>query len=107
MHRHLGPGLLESSYRACHSHELELRGIQHSTEVVLPLVYKGMQIGKGYVIDLLVEDILIVEVKSVEKILPIHSSQLITYLRLKQASAGLLINFNVETVVSGLKRMLH
>jgi len=107
VHRQLGPGLLESSYHGCLCRELELRGIPHNSQVALPLEYKGIQIAKGYVIDLLIEDSLIVEIKSVDKLLPIHVSQLVTYMRLKSVSAGLLINFNVHTLFHGLKRILH
>jgi GxxExxY protein len=107
VHRQLGPGLLESSYHGCLSRELELRGIPHISEVPLPLEYKGVSISKGYVLDLLIEDALIVEIKSVEKLLPIHASQLMTYMHLKAASAGLLINFNVQTLFHGLKRILR
>ena len=107
VHRQLGPGLLESSYHGCLCRELELRGIPHASEVALPLEYKGVQIRKAYFIDLLIEDALVVEVKSVERLLPIHSAQLMTYMRLKRASAGLLINFNVQTLFHGLKRILR
>jgi GxxExxY protein len=107
VHRQLGPGLLESSYHACLCRELELRGISYQSEVVLPLEYKGVQIAKGYVIDLLIEDSLIVEVKSVDKLLPIHSSQLMTYMRLQSVPSGLLMNFNVHTLFHGLKRILR
>jgi GxxExxY protein len=106
VHRHLGPGLLESSYHACLCRELELREIPHDSHVVLPLEYKGIRIAKGYVIDLLIEDSLIVEIKSVEKLLPIHSAQLMTYLRLQSVPSGLLMNFNVDTLQHGLKRIL-
>src|SRR4051812_1617773 len=87
VHRQLGPGLLESSYHACLCRELELRGIPYQSEVDLPLAYKGVQIAKGYVIDLLIENSVIVEIKSVEKLLPIHSSQLMTYMRLQRVSS--------------------
>jgi GxxExxY protein len=107
VHRQLGPGLLESSYHGCLCRELELRGIPHASEVPLPLEYKGVQIEKGYVIDLLIEDAVIVEIKAVEKLLPIHASQLMTYMQIKRASAGLLINFNVQTLFHGLKRILR
>ncbi len=107
VHRQLGPGLLESSYHACLCRELELREIPHHSEVALPLEYKGLQIAKGYVIDLLIEDSLIVEVKSVEKLLPVHSAQLMTYMRLQRAPSGLLINFNVHTLFHGIKRILR
>jgi GxxExxY protein len=107
VHRHLGPGLLESSYHLCLCRELELREIAHQRQVSLPLRYKGLQIAKGYVIDLLIEDLLIVEIKSVDKLLPIHSSQLMTYMRLQRVSSGLLINFNVHTLFQGIRRILN
>ena len=106
VHRQLGPGLLESSYHACLWHEMGLRGIPYKSEVVLPLTYKGLRLEKGYVIDLLVDEALIIETKSVEKLLPIHVSQLMTYMRLKGVSAGLLMNFNVELLPHGIKRKL-
>jgi GxxExxY protein len=107
VHRQLGPGLLESSYHTCLCRELELRGVPYRSEACLPLEYKGVRISKGYVIDLLIDDALIVEIKSVDKLLPIHGSQLMTYLQLRRISAGLLINFNVQTVHHGLKRILR
>lgn len=107
VHRHLGPGLLESSYHACLCRELELRGIYYRSGVALPLEYRGLLIAKAYMIDLLIEDSLIVEVKSVEKLLPVHSAQLMTYMRLKKAPSGLLINFNVHTLFHGIKRILR
>lgn len=107
MHRHLGPGLLESSYHACLCREFDLRGISYESQVPLPLEYKGIEIAKGYLIDLLVEGSLIIEVKSVEKLLPIHSAQLMTYMRLRGIAASLLINFNVELLPQGLKRLLR
>ena len=106
VHRHLGPGLLESSYHACLRRELELREISYHSQVVLPLQYKGIHLAKGYMIDLLIEDSLIVEIKSVDKLLPIHSSQLMTYMRLQRVSSGLLINFNVALLPEGIKRIV-
>ena len=106
VHRHLGPGLLESSYHVCLCRELELRGVRHQSEVVLPLEYKGIQVTKGYVIDL-IEDCLIVEIKSVDRLLPVHSAQLMTYMRLTRAHSGLLINFNFQLLFHGLRRMLQ
>jgi GxxExxY protein len=106
VHRHLGPGLLESSYHACLCRELELRGIAYGSQVALPLQYKGMRLSKGYTIDLLIENSLVVEIKSVDKLLPIHSAQLITYMRLQGMSSGLLMNFNVHLLPHGIKRML-
>lgn len=81
VHRHLGPGLLESSYQACLCRELDLRGIAYESQVPLPLKYKGMRLSKGYIIDLLIAESLVVEIKSVDKLLPLHSAQLITYMR--------------------------
>jgi GxxExxY protein len=107
VHRQLGPGRLESSYHACLCRELELRSIPHRSQVALPLEYKGEQIAKGYVIDLLIEESLIVEIKSVDKLLPLHAAQLMTYMRLQRLSAGLLINFNVHTLLHGLRRILR
>ena len=107
VHRHLGPGLLESTYQACLCRELDLRGIPYRREVHLPLEYKGLELDKAYVIDLLVENSLIVETKAVEKLHPIHSAQLLTYMRLMGFSAGLLLNFNVEIMTQGIRRRLR
>jgi GxxExxY protein len=107
VHRRLGPGLLESSYHACLCRELELRGIAFRSEVTVPLEYKGLELAKGYVIDVLVEDCLIIETKAVEKLLSIHSAQLLTYMQLRGISAGLLINFNVEILTQGIRRKLR
>ncbi len=106
VHRHLGPGLLESSYQACLCRELELRRIAYKSQVPLPLKYKGMHLSKGYIIDLLIENSLVVEIKSVDKLLPLHSAQLITYMRLQGATSGLLMNFNVHLLPHGIKRIL-
>lgn len=106
VHRHLGPGLLESSYHACLCRELDLRGIAYESQVALPLKYKGIRLSKGYVIDLLIENSLIVEIKSVDKLLPIYSAQLMTYMRLQGVSSGLLMNFNVHLLPHGIKRIL-
>jgi GxxExxY protein len=106
VHRHLGPGLLESSYHACLCRELELRQIEHQTRLAVPFHYKGSVIPKGYVIDLLVENRLIVEIKALEKLLPIHGAQLLTYMRLLNVPCGLLMNFNVAVLASGIKRLL-
>ena len=106
VHRHLGPGLLESSYHACLCHELELRGIAFNSQVALPVQYKGIQLEKAYIIDLLIENALVVGIKSVDKLLAIHSAQLMTYMRLQGLSSGLLMNFNVHLLPHGIKRML-
>ena len=102
----MGPGLLESTYQACLCRELQLRGIPYHSQVALPLEYKGVRVAKGYLIDFLIADSLIVEVKSVDKLLPIHSAQLMTYMRLQRVSSGLLMNFNVDLLPKGLKRLL-
>jgi GxxExxY protein len=106
VHRHLGPGLLESTYHTCLCRELELRNITYHSQLAVPIDYKGVQIAKGYVMDLLIEDSLIVEIKSVDKLLPIHSSQLMTYMRLQRVSSGLLMNFNVVILPHGIRRIL-
>lgn len=107
VHRHLGPGLLESSYDACLRRELELRDIRYLRQVAVPLFYKGVPVAKGFVVDFLIETSLIVEIKSVDKLLPIHSAQLMTYMRLLQVSSGLLMNFNVDILPHGIKRILR
>lgn len=105
VHRALGPGLLESAYELCLSHELDLRGISFKRQVNLPLEYKGLALDCGYRMDLLVEDCVILELKAVESLLPIHEAQLPTYLKLTGNTTGLLINFNVPTLVKGIKRL--
>lgn len=107
VHRHLGPGLLESSYDACLRRELELREIPYRRQVAVPLFYKGVPVAKGYGVDFLIEASLIVELKSVDKLLPIHSAQLMTYMRLLRVSSGLLMNFNVDILPHGIKRILR
>ena len=106
VHRHLGPGLLESSYEACMCRELELRGIAYDSQIALPIEYKGVHVGNGYIIDLLIERAVIVEIKSVKRLLPIHSAQLMTYMRLRSLSSGLLLNFNVTILPRGIRRIL-
>lgn len=107
VHRELGPGLLESSYEVCLSRELELRGISFEFEKPLPLEYKGVRLDCGYRLDLLVAGVVIVEVKSVEALAPIHEAQLLTYLKLTGVKVGLLINFNVVVLKAGLRRLVH
>jgi len=105
VHRALGPGLLESAYQACLSHELRKRGFGVTTEVPLPVVYDGHKLEAGYRIDLLVEGQVVVEVKAVDALAPIHRAQLLTYLRLSGRSLGLLLNFNVPLMKDGIVRM--
>ncbi|NTU82968.1 MAG: GxxExxY protein [Chloroflexales bacterium] len=107
VHRALGPGLLESAYEACLGHELSLRGVAYARQVALPIVYKSVQLDCGYRLDLLVGNLVIVEIKAVEEIVPIHDAQLLTYLRLKGLWLGLLINFNVPVLKQGIKRLVN
>jgi GxxExxY protein len=104
VHRQLGPGLLESAYEQCLCHELHLRGLPFKCQVDLPVSYKGVQLDCGYKIDLVVGDEVIVELKSVERILPVHEAQLLTYLKLAGKTVGLLINFNTPLLTRGIIR---
>jgi GxxExxY protein len=104
VHRHLGPGLLQSAYEECLCHELRLRGLSFQRQVELPVEYKALKLDCGYKIDLLVQDEVILELKAVEKLLPIHQAQLLTYLKLAQKRVGLLINFNVPLLTQGIIR---
>jgi|SRR5579872_6765798 len=106
VHSTLGPGLLESAHQTCLAHELRRQKFQVATEVPLPVVYEGQKLEVGYRIDLVVEARIVVEVKSVEALRPIHEAQLLSYLRLSGMSVGLLINFNVLHLRTGIKRMV-
>jgi len=106
VHTVLGPGLLESAYKACLAHELRIRGFEVATEVALPVVYEGKKLEVGYRIDLVVEHRVVVEVKSLEALHPIHHAQLLSYMRLSGIGVGLLINFNVLHLRDGIKRMV-
>jgi GxxExxY protein len=106
VHSQLGPGLLESAYQGCLSHELRRRGFKVETQVGLPVVYEGEKLELGYRIDLLVEDQVVVEIKCAEAIHPIHQAQLLSYLRLSGKSVGLLINFHVLRLRDGIKRLV-
>ena len=106
VHRKLGPGLLESAYRSCLCHELTLRDIQIKYEDPLPLQYKGLRLKRGYRVDIIVEGLVAVEVKSVAALAPIHDAQLLTYMRLGGWRLGLLINFNVEVLKKGIHRKI-
>jgi len=107
VHTALGPGLLESTYEVCLSHLLTKQGLSVQNQVILPVHFDGMQLDAGYRIDLLVDDIVIVELKSVDKLLPVHQAQLLTYLKLAGKPLGLLINFNVVHLRDGIKRMVN
>jgi len=105
VHKNLGPGLLESSYESCLMYELNKAGLIAKRQVMQPINYKGMQIDAGYRLDILLSDQLIIELKSVDRLAPIHTAQLITYLKLSEINTGLLINFNVVKLMNGLKRI--
>jgi GxxExxY protein len=107
VHRHLGAGLLESTYLQCLQFELAARKVRFQVQRPIPLVYKGQSLDASYRIDLLVEDLVVVEVKSVAEVLPVHRSQVLTYLRLADCPIGLVINFNVPLLVDGVKRVLN
>ena len=106
VHRELGPGLLESTYEQCFAHELKLGGIKFQLQHPQPVQYKGIRIDCGYRLDVLVENDLIIELKSVEKIKRIHEAQLLTYMKLSGAKIGLLMNFNVTKLKDGIKRFV-
>ena len=106
VHRALGPGLLESAYEQCLCHELELKGLLFDSQRELPVEYKGKNLDCGYRLDIVVDDSIILELKAVETIEPIHKAQLLTYMKLAGISIGLLINFNVRYLRSGIKRMV-
>ena len=107
VHTALGPGLLESAYRACVAHELVSRGLQVRQEVPFPVRYGETEISVGYRIDLLIEDEVIVELKAVEKLLPIHTAQVLSYLKLSGCKLGFVINFNVPRLKDGIKRVVN
>lgn len=106
VHKHLGPGLLESVYEACLCKELDLRNINYKRQISLPVNYKGFEINLDYRIDIMVDNGIIVELKTVETLLPVHHAQLLTYLKLANKRLGLLINFNVPRLVDGFKRII-
>lgn len=105
VHRCLGPGLLESAYEECLCHELDLRGIQYERQKPLPVAYKGKNLDCGYRLDVVVEERIVLELKSVDKLLPIHQAQLMSYLRLSGIKTGLIINFNSTLIKEGIKRI--
>lgn len=104
VHRYLGPGLMESAYEECLCHELHLRELRFQRQVDLPVEYKGLKLNCGYKVNLIVQDEVILELKAVEKLLPIHQAQLLTYLKLARKKVGLLINFNVPLLTQGIIR---
>jgi GxxExxY protein len=105
VHRHLGPGLLESAYEVCLCHELKSRGIPFVCQVPLPISFKGVNLDCAYRIDVCVDNRIILELKSIEKVTDLHRAQLLTYLRLSGKKVGLLLNFNVPVLKDGIVRM--
>lgn len=106
VHRALGPGLLESTYEACLAFELVDRGLAIARQTALPVVYRGVRIDCGYRLDLVVAGMVIVEIKAVERIQPVHEAQILTYLKLSRLPVGLLLNFNVPLMKDGIKRFI-
>ncbi len=107
VHRHLGPGLLEAVYRECLAHELGSRGLSVEKEVVLPVRYKDLQVVNGYRADLVVQKLIIVELKAVESLAPVYTAQLLSYLRMSRLKLGILINFNSVQLKDGVKRVVN
>lgn len=101
VHRNVGPGLLQSAYEECLCHELHLRGIRFERQVALPVAYKGVNLDCGYRMDLIVEGKVIIEIKCVEHVLPVHEAQLLTYLKMTGKRVGLILNFNVPVLIRG------
>ena len=106
VHRELGPGLLENAYEVCLGHELKSRGLRVEHQIAQPIRYNSIELDAGYRLDLVVEDTVIIELKAVESILPVHQAQLLTYLKLSGKTLGFLINFNVALIKSGIKRVV-
>lgn len=107
IHRELGPGLFESAYEACLTYDLQQKEFQIERQKALPIVYRGIQLDEAYRLDVVVENAVILELKSVESLLPIHTAQLLSYLKLSGMHVGLLINFNVPVLKDGIKRVVN
>ena len=106
VHKALGPGLLESAYEHCLAHELHTRGVRLRRQVALPIVYQGVSLDAGYRLDLVVDEVIIIEIKAVEALTRLHDAQVLTYLKLSGCRIGFLMNFNVELFKQGLKRLV-
>jgi GxxExxY protein len=106
VHRHLGPGLLESAYEECLCYELKQNGIQFQRQIALPVVYKGVRLDCGYRMDIVVDQQVIIELKTVERLLPIHEAQMLTYMKLSGIRTGLLLNFNSAVLKDGIRRLM-
>lgn len=107
VHRELGPGLLESTYQVCLAYELKKRGLKVETEINQPVMYDGHLIDAGYRLDMLVENVIIVENKVVERLLPVHLAQILTYLKLREIPIGFLLNWNVKLMKDGIRRVAN
>ena len=107
VHKTIGPGLLESAYQACLCHELGLRNVKFKAQVPIPVIYKNEQLDCGYRLDLLVEGLVVVELKACEQILAIHKAQILTYLKLLDKQLGLILNFNVPLMRDGIQRVVN
>ncbi len=107
VHKELGPGLLERAYQMSLCRELDLCNLSYKSEVMIPLIYKGQNIESGYRLDIIVEDEIIIELKAVDDMKPVFGSQLLTYLRLSRKKLGLLVNFNVNNIGNGIKRVIN
>jgi GxxExxY protein len=107
VHKALGPGLLEKAYEECMCREFSIRGIQFTRQVEVPVIYKGIKLDCGFKLDILVEDLVIIEIKAVARVLPVHEAQLLTYLKVTEKKLGLLINFNETKVKYGIRRVIN
>jgi GxxExxY protein len=106
VHTALGPGLLESAYETCLCHELTKRGLRARSQVPIPILYDGIRLESGFRLDLLIEEEIVVELKAVDKLIPLHEAQILTYLRLSKRRLGLLMNFNVTRIKDGIRRFV-
>jgi len=106
VHKHLGPGLLESAYEECLCHELHLMGLSFERQKSLPVEYKGIKLDCGYRLDIVVEGKVVIEIKAIERLMPIHEAQVLTYLKLSGLKLGMLINFNQALIRDGIKRVV-
>ena len=107
VHRTLGPGLIESAYEVCLAHEMSKEGLNVQTQVALPVIYDNIKLDAGYRLDVLVEQRVVIELKAVERLIPIHEAQLLSYLKLSKLPIGLLINFNVRLLKDGIRRLVN
>jgi GxxExxY protein len=107
VHRSIGPGLLESAYEECLCYELSQHGLSFERQVPLPVIYKAVKLDCGYILDIIVEDLVILEIKAVERIMPIHEAQLLSYLKMLDKRVGLILNFHMSIMKNGIKRIVN